>query len=234
MSWDAATWTAAGTWAAVLIALGAGCVAWTQVREARRLREAQAQPYIVVALEPDAANPFVVNLRVENIGQTLARDVRFTFDPPLESAMDAAADDEHGLADSSLVTDGIPTMPPGMKIERMFDVVTYWENGEPPVRRYDVEVTYSDRLGTPQEPLRYPIDFAPYLSGTFTVRKSAEDGVKALIAIEKILRGWSDGRGVSVWSRDGDAKDEQTRQRVRDLQARREHANEQALDSETD
>jgi hypothetical protein len=220
MTWDAADWTAAGAWATVAVGSGAAWAALRQVRESRHLREAQAQPFIVVALEPDPIDQFMVNLRVENIGQTLARDVKFTFDPPLKSVMDAKADDDEVLADSPLVKEGIPTMPPGMKIERIFDVVTLWENGEPPVRRYDVEVNYSDRRGQPQEPLRYPIDFGPFLSGTFTLRKSPHDGVKALLGIEKILKGWTDGKGLGVWARDGDAKDAEHRRRVAERLAR--------------
>src|SRR4051812_48588940 len=112
MTWDAAAWEAAGTWTTAFIAVGAGSVAWQQVREARRLREAEAQPFIIVTLEPDPLDTFIVNLRVENIGQTLARDVEFTFTPPLASVMDENADDDAGLAESYLVRDGIPTMPP--------------------------------------------------------------------------------------------------------------------------
>jgi hypothetical protein len=212
MTWDAETWTAVGAWATVVVGGGAAIAAIWQVRESRHLREAQAQPYIVVALEPDPINMLTINLRVENIGQTLARDVRFSFDPPLRSVMDEKAADGNMLSESPLVTDGVPTMPPGMKIERIFDVATMWDEGGPPVLRYDVEVYFADRNGKPQEPLRYPIDFGPFLSGTFTVRKSTHDGVKALIGIEALLKTWTEGKqGLSVWTRDGNARDTERR-----------------------
>lgn len=118
------------------------------------------------------------------------------------------------LADSPLVTEGVPTMPPGMKIERMFDVTTMWPGGDPPVRRYDVEVVYADEGGKPQQPLRYPIDFGPFLSGTFTARKSSHDGIKALMEIEKVLKAWTESRGIRVWTRDGAEKDKQDRERT--------------------
>ena len=124
-------------------------------------------------------------------------------------------------------------MPPGMKIERIFDVTTVWGDDDPPVRRYDVEVTYSDRHGKAQDPLRYPIDFDPYLSGTFTVRKSWHDGVKALLAMKDSIEKWSEGKqGVAVWARDGDARDSERRRLRAERIATRETTRAASSDSD--
>ncbi len=76
-------------------------------REARRLRDEQAQPFVVVQLQPSPVSGQLLELVVENIGRTIARDVRFHFSPRLESALE-----RYELADSPLLTSGIPTMPP--------------------------------------------------------------------------------------------------------------------------
>ena len=49
-----------------------GLFAWRQVREARKLRVEQARPFVIVDFEPG----FLVYLTVENLGRTMAREVR--------------------------------------------------------------------------------------------------------------------------------------------------------------
>jgi hypothetical protein len=57
-------------------------VAWRQVREARRLREQQTRPFVVIDFE--VAQNAIVFLPISNIGTTLARDVRFEIEPRLK------------------------------------------------------------------------------------------------------------------------------------------------------
>lgn len=52
-----------------------------QLNEAKDLREAQTRPFVVIDLGSSAHTLF--DLVVKNIGPTLARDVRFEFDPPI-------------------------------------------------------------------------------------------------------------------------------------------------------
>src|SRR5262249_58913814 len=79
-------WTAVSAWAAcatVGIYIVLGLFAWRQVREARKLREEQARPFVMVDFDPG----FLVYLTVENLGRTMARDVSIRFDKPLESSL---------------------------------------------------------------------------------------------------------------------------------------------------
>jgi hypothetical protein len=48
-----------------------GLFVWRQVREARKLREEQARPFVIVDFDPG----FLVYLTVENLGRTIARDI---------------------------------------------------------------------------------------------------------------------------------------------------------------
>ena len=75
---------ACAAWATVLVYIVLGGFAWRQVHEARRLREEQARPFVIVDFEPD----FLVYLTVENIGRTVARDVTIQFDKPLPSTLE--------------------------------------------------------------------------------------------------------------------------------------------------
>lgn len=47
-----------------------------RAEEARELRRQQARPFVVAEMVPD----FIITFRVRNVGQTLARNVRITWD----------------------------------------------------------------------------------------------------------------------------------------------------------
>jgi hypothetical protein len=70
----ATDWAAVTAWAAcatVAVYVVLGIFAWIQVLQARRLREEQARPFVIVDFEPG----FLIYLTVENIGRTMAREI---------------------------------------------------------------------------------------------------------------------------------------------------------------
>lgn len=194
--WDADTSAAVGAAAQVataVIALAAAGFAWRQVSEARTTREAQAQPFVVVDIEPGRVWMNWLTLVVENVGSTLARDVQVTFDPPLTTA---AAN--NGLTTSALLRDGIAALPPGRRIETMFDLShERHERGLP--MRYEVTVSFCDARGRKQHPLPYVIDLS-YLYDLDPVRAdSMHDLVGEVRRIRAEVEGWrAGGRGVLV------------------------------------
>jgi hypothetical protein len=92
------------------------------VREARRLREAQAQPFVVVDFEADQQTQ-AVYIVISNVGSTMARDVHMTFDPPLTSSLDS---NPNVVPPRELkpLSEGIASLPPGKQIRVMFDMFT--------------------------------------------------------------------------------------------------------------
>jgi hypothetical protein len=90
-------WSALAAWATVLIALGAAVFAWFQVREARRTREEQAQPNVVVYSELNPSVKQFIEIVVKNFGVTPAYNVKITVDPPLKAAPNSASGEQ--LAD---------------------------------------------------------------------------------------------------------------------------------------
>lgn len=110
---DWAAVTAWAAWATVAVYVALGIFAWIQVLQARRLREEQARPFVIVDFEPG----FLVYLTVENIGRTMARDVTVRFDKPLASTLTGPRE----INESPLLRQPIPTLPPGRKIRVLFD-----------------------------------------------------------------------------------------------------------------
>lgn len=201
---SAAEWAAIGTCATAVVALAAAAFAYFQVREARRLRLEQSQPYVVVDLQPSSVWSNILNLVVENVGRTVAHDVRFNFEPELRSTQDT----RFPLRDSVLVREGIPSMPPGRRIQALFDVSHERKDSNLPMR-YDVEVDLRDSAGRDLPTQRYVLDLS-YLYGLTEVTEyGMHHAAKALREIEKSIGKWSDIHGrLKVWTRDEDRRSE--------------------------
>jgi len=85
-----------------------------QLKEAKELREAQTRPFVVIDLGSSAHTLF--DLVVKNIGPTLARDVRFEFDPPIRST-----DKDLDPNKLKMFREGISTLAPGKEIRALFE-----------------------------------------------------------------------------------------------------------------
>jgi hypothetical protein len=79
--WSASAWSAL----TFLVLLAAAVAGARQVREARGLREEQVRPFVLIDFR---AWQTIVEIVITNIGSTLAREVTFSFDPPLASTRD--------------------------------------------------------------------------------------------------------------------------------------------------
>ena len=82
-------------WAQVVMALVtalATVALWrvTQVlaKETKRMADRAAQPHVVATLEPNAWAMMYVDLKVANVGNAAAYDVKLMFDPPLANGKD--------------------------------------------------------------------------------------------------------------------------------------------------
>lgn len=194
-----AEWTALGTVATAAVAVLAAVFAGWQVWEIRRTREDQARPFVVVDVEPSAAGGHLLNLVIENVGTTVAHDVTFEFKPALRSSRK-----EYNVAESVLLREGIPTLPPGRRIEALFDVSHERIKTDLPMR-YDVTVHLDDSRGRRQKTQQYVID----LSHRYGLLRVEEYGVhhaaNALRGIEHTVKKWTaPGGRVKVWNRDED------------------------------
>jgi hypothetical protein len=180
-------WAAVAAWAAcatVGIYVVLGLFAWRQVREARKLREEQARPFVIVDFEPG----FLVYLTVENLGRTLARDVSIHFDKPLTSTLRGPRE----LDVSPVFREPIPSLPPGKKIRVLFDQFTARTNAELPME-YDVKVRYRGPTGKKWLNDSYRLDLGMYLGSALP-----QKGIPELVTgVEKILE------EIKKWRGDG-------------------------------
>lgn len=75
--------------------------------------ERLARPFVVIDFN---AWRTIIEVTITNAGATLARDVRFEFDPPFVSTHDGSPRREGGISGLSIFKNGIPSLAPGKEI----------------------------------------------------------------------------------------------------------------------
>jgi hypothetical protein len=206
---EGTNWTAVAAWAALAtvgIYVVLGLFAWRQVHEARKLREEQARPFVIVDFDVG----FLVYLTVENIGRTMALDVMIEFDNPLESTLPGRPE----LDESPLFRGPIPALPPGKKIRVLFDQFNARVNAGLPLG-YDVKLGYRGPTGWTRWEEVYRLDLGMYVGS-----QPAPKGIPELVAevenIRKEIEKWKGGglRGLLVHTTDQRQEDKITVRRM--------------------
>jgi hypothetical protein len=200
--------------AQLVVLVAAAAFAWRQVREAKQLREAQTRPFVVIDFEVEN---FLAFLTVTNIGTTLARDVRFEIDPPLQTKI------ENPLAEMKMLRDGIPTLAPRKTIRTLFDSLVNREPGELP-DTYAVVVRYSDETGRRFED-DLDLDLAVYWNLTTVERHDIHHVHARLKEILAEVKKWrsATGRGLLRLSpEEAREENERTRRYVEERRRQRD------------
>ena len=209
------------TAATALVALLAAVFAYFQVKEARKLRWEQAQPFVVVDLLPNSYENSIIEISISNVGNTLARNVTFSFDPQIEISQE-----RYNLADSVLFTEGIPSLPPGKEIRFIFDVGHQRFDSDLP-NTYRITVNCEDAKGTPLPTLEYICDLELYMSLHTLGIRNIHHLAKNVEKIAKTLDGWTEDQTLSVISYEGwEWRDRRNRDMEETLQRRRENVGE--------
>lgn len=194
----------------------AAIFAWRQVSEARTAREVQVRPYVAIDLHVERT---IIYLVVTNHGRSMASDVRFEFDPALDTTMDAVK-----LETLKMFTDSIPSMPPGKSFSTVFDHFPQREGSGLP-DTYRVTIHYRS------EPLNcdytdvVELDLGIYRNLVHSTRKDVHDVHDRLKEIKDEIRKWTAplGSGLLRLSPDEQRKrEEEIEEHFRQLQAQRE------------
>jgi hypothetical protein len=187
-------WTDIGGFAVLcaqlLLLLIAALVAWGQVREARRLREQQIRPIVVLDFETQDALFF---LKLTNFGNAMARNVKISVTPPLESALDDQTERVAGL--QMFGQEGIPTLAPGKEIRTLFDVAFQRkpETGLPDV--YVARITYDDQALERHFDEEVTLDLGVYWGLQRVELADVDDVHKRLKELVDVVTGWSASGG---------------------------------------
>lgn len=169
----AAEWTAVATVATTIVLLvSAGFAAWA-VKEARTLRREQFRPWITVSFHFRSVIAFV---RVENLGATVARDVRITLDPPLASTLEAAR------GPIAMLDRGIPQLAPGEHRLFLFDRVSDRLERDDLPSSHRVRVAYRDHRHRPLVGDEFTLDVRS-LEGARLPDKGMHELVEAVQAL---------------------------------------------------
>lgn len=183
-----------GTW---LIATGAliqaGAVVFAalyakgQLAEFRESREQTTRPFVVIDLETWQT---IATLKIKNIGQTIARNVRLSFSPTLTSTFDGQmGGGSYHLIEIDMLANGIPSLAPGRELSTLFDQVPQrLEAGLP--NRYEVKLTYEGPNGknwTDDQVL----SLDTHIGLTRVERKGAHEIAKSLAEIAREVKRWS-------------------------------------------
>lgn len=210
-AWTPAAWSALAEWVTAFVAVAAGAFAFQQVREARRLREEQSQPYVVAYMEPSAASEHLIDLVVRNFGSTVAVDVRLEIDPHPQRTVQGTKVEDVKLFDR------LPVLVPGQEWR------TSWDFGPDRAKaalpnEHRAVVTYSDSRGRKLPPLSSILDWGVYRDRRWIVLYGVHDAAKALRDMEKTFKKWQESihGGLAVYMRDADARDEKQRQEFED------------------
>lgn len=167
----------------LLVLVAAAWYALAQAREARRLREEQFRPFVVVDVEID--NSRILEIVVRNIGLTMAREVQFEIEPGFVTSMS-----DYDLNKMKLFANGIATLPPGKEYRTLFDSLVQHSQMKLE-REYTVTVNYSDPTGkrTFSEPST--IDLGIYHDFLYRSETDLGDAVDELKKIGKTLNNWT-------------------------------------------
>ncbi|MDP8928744.1 MAG: hypothetical protein M3O70_09260 [Actinomycetota bacterium] len=144
-----------------------------QVLAAKRTREDETRPFVVLDFDLDTGT-HIISLVVENIGKTVARDVRIEFDEIPTSTLDP----QWALSRSTLLSEGLRTMPPKRRITAIFDQYPpRYEQGLP--MRYEATARYRGESGKTYAD-DYVLDLGVYAGLGFIHKKGLHEIAKVL------------------------------------------------------
>jgi len=149
--------------------------------EMRVTRIQEIAPYVIVYFDMPYSSDWVMYLVVKNTGQTVAKDIKFKFEPPLVTGFTRAGEGTRPF-DIYLLREGISLLAPDQEIRTPFDAhSTYLQEKLPTV--YKVEVSYTDGRQPNRTVTEQILDVSIFNDLSVLQKKGEEDLIKALETI---------------------------------------------------
>jgi hypothetical protein len=147
------------------------------------VEQQKSRPYVIVDFE---FRDHAIYLKIQNIGATIARDVRIKFDQPLASTFANSA-----VSESRVFREPIPMIAPGRTISLLLDSFPdrYERRDEFPME-YAVTIEYEDIYGIPFTDPPYPLDLGTY-DQTAVGPKGMPELVHEVQEIRKEMAKWT-------------------------------------------
>jgi hypothetical protein len=185
---DTTAWTAVtalATCGLVLVGGGAALVALSQVKQGRQLAEEQARPYVIAFIEERPASSKMFTLVVRNIGNTAARKLRVTIDPPFVRAREDVGG--HHFMDAVFLNEVTDVLAPHAELSNFLDSGPSRYATDLP-GAFTITLRYQDRAGAELTD-EYRLDFTAGRGDLSTENYGLHHIAKALRDIAK-KSGW--------------------------------------------
>jgi hypothetical protein len=150
----------------------------------------------VVNFETSKVARHLIDLVIENIGQTPAQNVSITFSPRLQSTMIAPPDQDR-VYDWVALKEGIPYLAPGQRLSHLLEnaISRYNEASTLPLR-YEVTVAYSEVETKGREPAkhaeRYVLDIGLWYGSHYITEKGVHEIGESLDKIATTMNRWTE------------------------------------------
>lgn len=209
---------ASGSVLAGVVAVVAVIYAKRQVDHARDERRERDRPFVTVALQP--SHNIVANIVIKNEGATLARNVRFSFDPEWESSDPRRTK----IRDSKMFREGIPTLVPGQSFRVFADMFPDRYKTDLP-SSYEVKVS-CEGPGEVGYEETYVLDFDVFHGYSTATLYDTHDVADSLRKINQRMAGWTErvGGPLSMVVRNGDKADAEEAAEIAERRQRIEDA----------
>lgn len=134
--------------------------------EMREARAQEAAPYVLVYLDMpySPTNYGLIYLVITNTGKSVAQNIKFKFEPTLQSAFGNRVHDFNMPA----LKEGLGSLVPNQEIRTVFDSITNYSdkmaqhNGGKPPLKYTVEVSYTGGLSEKAIESKHVLDISMF------------------------------------------------------------------------
>ncbi len=163
--------------------------------QARQAEKEMERPYVVASVQSSEAAAHLLDLVIENLGKTPAKNVRVRIDPPPLRGMEQAGLE---LANAKALTEPIPLIPPGRVIRIFFDDHRDRDGKDLPTS-YVAYVAYRNSAGESWEE-EYVLDLDTLRGAMFVNVHGLHDLARAVQSVDKTLA------GASILRRNGEVR----------------------------